>query len=83
MSQNSKIEWTAVAAALPDDDILVLLALENSEVWPGVRDYGRWIYLSGAEVRERVTHWMPLPAAPSTADSANTGALGDNGGDVE
>ena len=57
------IDWTDVAATLPDDDILVLIALENGEVWPAVRDYGRWIYLSGAEIRERVTHWMHLPPA--------------------
>ena len=58
------LEWTDAAAALPDEDVLVLIALENGEVWPGVRDYGRWIYLSGAEVRERVTHWMHFPRAP-------------------
>lgn len=56
--------WTEVATALPDDDILVLIALDDKEVWPAVRDYGRWIYVSGAEVQERVTHWMHLPPAP-------------------
>jgi hypothetical protein len=61
------VAWTNAAAQLPDDDILVLLALDNGEVWPGVRDYGRWIYLSGAEVRERVTDWMHLPPAPGAA----------------
>ncbi len=66
----SALTWTNVAAALPDDDILVLMALENEEVWPGVHDYGRWIYLSGAEVRERVTHWMHLPAAPAAGEPA-------------
>jgi hypothetical protein len=61
------LEWTDAAAALPDDDTLVLVALENGEVWPAVRDYGRWIYMSGAEVSERVTHWMHLPPAPGAA----------------
>ena len=56
--------WTPVAGALPDEDILVLIALDNDEVWPAVRDYGRWIYVSGAEVPQRITHWMHLPAAP-------------------
>jgi hypothetical protein len=56
--------WTKAASALPDDDILVLIALVDGEVWPAVRDYGRWIYVSGAEVRQNVTHWMHLPAAP-------------------
>ena len=60
----SALAWTDATAALPDDDILVLIALEDEEVWPAVRDYGRWIYVSGAEVRQRVTHWMHLPAAP-------------------
>lgn len=57
--------WTNAATALPDDDILVLIALDDSEVWPAVRDYGRWIYVSGAEVKQTVTHWMHLPAAPA------------------
>ena len=56
--------WTDVAAGLPDDDILVLIALEDEEVWPAVRDDGRWIYVSGAEVQQHVTHWMHLPPAP-------------------
>jgi hypothetical protein len=57
--------WIPVANQVPDEGILVLLALENGEVWPGVRLCGRWIYLSGAEVREQVTHWMRLPPAPT------------------
>jgi len=56
--------WTDANTNLPDDDILVLIALDDGEVWPAVRDYGRWIYVSGAEVRQNVTHWMHLPAAP-------------------
>lgn len=65
--------WTDSAAALPDDDTLVLIALDNSEVWPGVRDCGRWIYLSGAKVTERVTHWMHLPAAPRAGENNEQG----------
>ncbi|HAK90952.1 DUF551 domain-containing protein [Massilia timonae] len=57
--------WTNAATAVPDDDILVLIALDDGEVWPAVRDYGRWIYVSGAEVKQNVTHWMHLPAAPA------------------
>lgn len=45
------LAWTEVGAALPDDDTLVLIALECGEVWPA----------------ERVTHWMHLPAAPGAA----------------
>lgn len=57
--------WIDVTTALPDDDILVLIALDDGEVWPAVRDYGRWIYVSGAEVKQPVTDWMHLPAAPA------------------
>lgn len=63
----SLLEWKDATQALPDDDILVLIALDDQEVWPAVRDYGRWIYASGAEVRQRVTHWMHLPVAPGAA----------------
>lgn len=63
----SALAWTDAATALPDDDILVLVALDNGEVWPGVRDCGRWIYVSGAKVTERVTHWVHMPPAPGAA----------------
>lgn len=59
--------WTNVSTALPDEDILVLMALDDGEVWPGVRDYGRWIYVSGAEVKQTITHWMHMPAPPAGA----------------
>lgn len=62
------LEWTDAAAALPDDDTLVLIALADSEVWPGYRDGDIWRYVDAMPIRsERVTHWMPLPAAPGTA----------------
>lgn len=61
------LAWTDAAAVLPDDDTLVLIALECGEVWPAERDSGRWIYPSGSEVRERVSHWMHLPPAPGAA----------------
>lgn len=63
----SALAWVDVTTELPDDDILVLIALDDGEVWPAERDGGRWIYVSGAEIRERVTHWMHLPAAPGAA----------------
>jgi hypothetical protein len=67
------VAWTNVAAALPDDDVLVLIALDDGEVWPAVRDYGRWIYVSGAEVRQNVTHWMHLPPAPRAGENNGQG----------
>jgi hypothetical protein len=63
--------WTAVQDALPDDDILVLLAMVDSEVWPGVRDGETWRYVDAMPIAsERVTHWMHMPAAPTGAAHA-------------
>jgi len=57
MSENSKIEWTDVATALPDDD-----------VWPAFRDAGAWHYVDAMPIlHERVTHWTRMPPAPGAA----------------
>lgn len=62
MSSNN---WTPAAAALPDDDTLVLLALNDDDVWPGYRDGDTWRYVDAMPITgERVTHWMHLPPAP-------------------
>lgn len=62
------VEWIAPTSALPDDDALVLLALNDDDVWPGYRDGDIWRYIDAMPITtERVTHWMPLPAPPATA----------------
>lgn len=62
----SAAEWIPVGGAeLPDDDTLVLLALNDDDVWPGYRDGDIWRYMDAMPITiERVTHWMPMPAAP-------------------
>ena len=58
-------DWTAVAEQLPDDGILVLLALSDEEVWPGFRDGDVWRYVDATPIEPvQVTDWMHLPAAP-------------------
>lgn len=60
--------WIDPVAALPDDDTLVLLALNDDDVWPGYRDGDTWRYVDAMPITgERVTHWMPMPAAPQAA----------------
>jgi hypothetical protein len=62
------VEWIASASALPDDDTLVMLALNDDDVWLGYRDGDTWQYVNSMTITsERVTHWMPLPAPPATA----------------
>lgn len=59
------LDWIDTAAALPDDDTLVLLALNDDDVWPGYRDGDIWRYVDAMPITaERVTHWMKLPPAP-------------------
>lgn len=56
--------WTP-AATLPDDDITVMLALSDGEVWQGYRDGEIWRDTHGMPlVASRVTHWMHTPAHP-------------------
>jgi hypothetical protein len=58
--------WTKVSVSLPDDEITVLLAFTDGEVWPGYKDGDRWRDLSGIPVgMDRITHWMDMPAGPA------------------
>jgi hypothetical protein len=56
--------WISVADELPDDEITVLIALSDGEVWTGYRDGDRWLYVSGYEMQASVTHWMNLSEPP-------------------
>jgi hypothetical protein len=61
--------WTPVAERLPDDETLVLIALnDDADVWTGFRDAGIWRYPDGMPIaEERVTHWSPMPVGPGAA----------------
>jgi len=59
------IEWVAVTARLPDDSTLVLVALNDDDVWTGYRDGDIWRYVDAMPVTsERVTHWAHMPPPP-------------------
>jgi hypothetical protein len=61
-------DWIPVADRLPDDETLVLLALNDDDVWPGFRTGDTWRYVDAMLITvERVTHWMPMPAPPGAA----------------
>jgi ParB-like chromosome segregation protein Spo0J len=60
------VEWIAAGTKLPDDDITVLAAFTDREIWPLYRDGLGWRAMAGDLIDpERVTHWMHLPEAPS------------------
>ena len=62
-------EWQDANVSLPDDDVTVLIALDDGEVWTGFMDAGEWRYVSGDEMAAKVTHWQHLPAGPAKAAS--------------
>lgn len=68
MNLAANLKWIDVAAALPDDETLVLLAVNDDDVCPGFHLAGAWHYYDAMPITvERVTHWMAMPAAPAVA----------------
>lgn len=64
----SQIHWIDAARKLPDDELVVLVALSDGEVWTGFHDAGEWRYASADPVDQGegtiVTHWAEFPAPP-------------------
>ena len=57
--------WISTTTQLPDDDLTVLIALDDGEVWTGFRDGDDWRYVSADLVMQPVTHWMQFPEPPA------------------
>ena len=57
-------DWIDATKELPDDDICVLIALDDGEVWTGFLAAEEWHYVSGDLMAAKVTHWMHLPEPP-------------------
>lgn len=70
LAQECEKQWTPVTKQLPDDGLLVVIALNDDDVWTGFRDGEIWRYADGMPVTsERVTDWMRMPAPPVRAPS--------------
>lgn len=86
-----RAEWIAVGTKWPSNHQNVWVTHETKytnapitySVMEAVYVNGWWRDARSDNLLSPPTHWMPLnrplPAAPSTADSANTGALGEKG----
>lgn len=65
MTLTVTLEWIPVDVRLPDDDTLVLLALNDDDTWTGYRDGAIWRYADSMPLTaERVTHWAQMPHVP-------------------
>jgi hypothetical protein len=61
-------DWKPVEERLPDAETLVLIALNDDDVWTGYLDGDVWRYVDAMPItKERVTHWAHLPAHPGAA----------------
>ena len=70
------VEWKPAARGLPDDGLLVLIALNDDDVWTGYRDGHIWRYADAMPLAiERVTHWAHMPAPPTEESEATSAAL--------
>jgi hypothetical protein len=61
----SSVVWVDAKDKLPDEEITVLLALDDGEVWTGFLDSGTWRYVSADMIEERVMYWAEFPAPPN------------------
>lgn len=69
MSTAETITWRPVAEALPDDDLVVLVAFDpdttqGEPVWLGVWSDEEWVSVDSSVFEEGVTHWAHVPLGP-------------------
>ena len=71
-SKTTRSPWTDQASGqLPDDEITVLVALDDGDVWPAYRDADKWIYVTGDPIESsRVLYWMHMPQHPDDKEAA-------------
>lgn len=66
LEQEREKAWTSIDDRLPDNDLLVLIAVNDDDTWTGYHINGAWRYADGFPIdKERVTHWMPMPTPPT------------------
>jgi hypothetical protein len=74
---DATVIWMDAGAELPDEDMTVLVALADGEVWTGFLEGGDWRYVSGDRIEGAVLFWADFPLAP--VGPAVLGAPGERG----
>jgi hypothetical protein len=69
-------EWTPVSDGIPDDDTVVLIAIDDGgePVWLGYISEGVWHCVDGIDLPSPPTHWRLLPEHPAGLGKAVTHA---------
>ena len=62
----SQPKWVSVEDRLPEQKKQILIIEDDSMIEMGEYSGAYFIEYYGEELRENVTHWMHLPAAPQT-----------------
>ena len=66
--------WHDARQELPDDELTVMVALANGEVWLGFHTEEDWRQVSAETFDQRVTYWADLPTAPKQSRAKKGGA---------
>ena len=63
-------QWISVKDRLPEPNIKVMVHSKRCPHFFAIRknrQHAPWEFLDGDTCHEKITHWMPLPASPTTS----------------
>ena len=62
------VDWFELTEELPDADVVVLITLEDGEVWTGfIGENGEWRNICAARLPKPPIFWAHLPHPPHRA----------------
>ena len=59
------VRWVDAHKELPDDEMTVLVALADGEVWTGFHEDNQWRFVSADMIEAEVMYWAEFPEPPN------------------